>query len=769
MWQISIASNAGGTWQSFASLNCSALRRNLRSQAAGEFTFTETCQAMDAAPLGSIMDVCAVRWVPELPGDPEEAVIFTGRLTKIPRLGAPAMEARRYVISDAWNDLERLTYQQQWNSWTGEDQGGSPTFAYRYRSEFIMGIDPVSGGAQTSDETIIAVLNWAISCGAELQVGTILQGGGPPVPWKPGKDMPCSRVIQELLRLTPDAVTSMDYTVFPPRLNITRRQNCTAVGIAMNGNIEKIDLTPRNDLVRSAVVIHYLSVGQSDGKPVVQEIIDAAPEGADGTAFDSIVATVRLNGGDSTYQKQKVTAEAMPTAKSADGEGGPSTDPTILWWQRKVGWLANLGAPGVYDASEIGDQLVITNVYGTYLVGQGNDDGTGDIAVSPAEDGYPNELIAGTLADWMGVQWAGTSWTALCKYSYPSSTADYSSQDWQATKTFGPDDGSGFSPALPVAGNAMLTNAVTQTYMGLTSYTNAEAAPEGFAAILYSALNPLHYEGEVSTVSGEVTGNSLGTVLNVTGSQQPWAAMNALVQEISDELETGRTTWKVGPPAHLNVQDLMSMLNYTRSRVPSSRVKEQQTGSPGDSAAAVEGGIAGPLSGGTSAPQYIEPVETPFQVLDASGQSNLAVAFNSYSYLFNSPDITDTNTIDGLDTSGLSVSVGDWIYLEIDFNDDLTLNGNPSIGNDSGWPGDSSELQYNVDSSGDNPYISSWYVPIAQIVDQSDATPGTNFQSTDGTVTGKIVQLLSTHLILTAWAVQGMVVNVPSAWTGTAS
>jgi hypothetical protein len=561
-----------------------------------------------------------------------------------------------------------------------------------------------------------------------------------------------------MLRWSPDAVAWLDYSTLPPTFNVTRRANCIPLSVPMSGSIESIDIKALPDLVAPSVVIRYLQENKTDGFPSVVVIPDVWPPGATGTEYGSLVQTVRLAGSNSTYQKQPVVTTLIPTDDSANAGGGPADDPTIVWWLRKVAWLQQFSP----------DRLAITNVSGVVDPGQLDPGGDGS-ALDDDIDLYPNELISGSVVSWMDCTVAATTWSALVSYNYPDS-ADAEAQ--KALGVFGPAEGGGAgSGQVYIACHARATNAVTQTYAQLTGYDQPEPVPAGLAEYLYGSIATLQYEGSYTVVSQDVGTWRLGTVLNLTGGRPEWSAMNALVQEIADDLDSGRTTLRFGPAGHLTRRDLMELLRANRTRTTSSHIKERQTGAPGD-APQVDGPAHTATGGSSTTPSAPVTVQdTPFQVYDASGESNLAVSFNSYSYLFNSPDISDTNPINGLDSSALAVSIGDYIVLEIDFNDDLTLDtssGQPSIYAFPGWPSDDGESQYDVDDTGDEPYVNAWYVPVAKIVAQSDPEPGTNFQSTDGSQTGRIVQLLFTNLILTAWCVDGMAVSVPSSWTGTA-
>ena len=577
-WQITIGANGAFP---FSALGCSKLRREIRSQAAGTFSFTETASQMDAPALGSNLEECTVQWVPgNETGYVEPINYFQGRLTSIPRAGAPANEERRYVISDPWVDFERVTYQQQWNVINGKDESGSPTTAGEYRSECLLGID-IKGNLMNSDAAITDVVNWAIARGANVQLGTILKDSlgsstAAPVPVKEISDLPCSSVIQELLRLTPDAVTWFDYTTTPPTFNVTRRGNCTPVSVEFSGAPEDIELSPRWDLVRSQVVIRYVQENQTDGLPATTTIVDAAPGGADGLGFDAMVATVRLAGSNTTFQKQPVQTAPIPNDGTDSG--------AVAWWQAHVPWLQQFSA----------DRLTIEGVAGSVDPGQLDSNGDGD-SIEDDIAKYPRELISGAVSGWMNCYVARTTWTANVSYSYPDTT-DTESQ--KALTVFGADSDANH---LEIAAQITATSAVTQTYAQLSSYTSPEPVPAGLAAALYSALSVLHYDGSYTLVQNEVGLNRLGIVLNITGSQQPWGAMNALVQEITDELDEGRTIWKVGPPRHLTIQDLMEQLRYTRTRVPSGHIKERESGQPGD-APTVDGPGSMPLNGNATTP-----------------------------------------------------------------------------------------------------------------------------------------------------------------------
>ena len=130
------------------------------------------------------------------------------------------------------------------------------------------------------------------------------------------------------------------------------------------------------------------------------------------------------------------------------------------------------------------------------------------------------------------------------------------------------------------------TNATSRTYQQLSGLVPGEPVPTGLAAQLLAAVNPLQYEGSYTVVNTEVpVASALGIVLNLTGSNQDtWATMNALVQEIEDNLDTGRTTFKFGPAEHLTIHDLIEQIRALRVNLSTGAIQQRLTGSPSDSA-----------------------------------------------------------------------------------------------------------------------------------------------------------------------------------------
>jgi hypothetical protein len=577
-WYLQIADGAAAP---FSSWGLSNLKRHLRSQKAATFAFTADGADADSNPLAAEGTVCIVYY--------DNIPYFQGRLYHIPRKGSGRAESVEYELRDAWDDFQRNVYQQQWNIIVSVDEHGTPTTAAEYRSECILGMD-VSGDALNSGQVISQVVEWAIGVGAHCQLGDI--GVSASVPFDEVTDLPCSECIVKMLRWTPDAVAWFDHSTTPPSFNVTRKADCGAAFLEFSGDAEEIAIEALPELVVPSVVIRYLQENKTDGTPSINVIVDDCPSGATGTEFGALVHSCRLAGSNATYQKVPIQTEPMLAIPSGDDD----TD-SCNWWRNHIGWLHRFSASRL----NLDDDSTTGWVLGADGTTAQNDD-SGDPVDYDLSD-YPNELLRGALADWMNVIHARCTFTTQFTYNYPDTADD---ESLAAVKIFGgstdgtsaTDDGS--QTPITVTATVIGTNAVTQTYSQLSSYDEPEPVPSGLAEQIYDCLATLQYQGQFTTVTEEVGYWQLGTVLNIAGGRAEWAGMNALLQEIVDDLDNGRTSLRFGPAVHLTPQDLMEMLRANRTRTTSRHIKERHSGAP--AAPQVNNTTNSPLNDASTAP-----------------------------------------------------------------------------------------------------------------------------------------------------------------------
>lgn len=85
--------------------------------------------------------------------------------------------------------------------------------------------------------------------------------------------------------------------------------------------------------------------------------------------------------------------------------------------------------------------------------------------------------------------------------------------------------------------------------------------PPAVAKTLWSSLQELHWEGTVTVQTDDLPGTwNPGQVLNISGGKAEWTSMNALIQGVDEDLMAGTTTIRIGPPATLSPQDLVTLL-----------------------------------------------------------------------------------------------------------------------------------------------------------------------------------------------------------------
>lgn len=444
---------------------------------------------------------------------------FVGRLVVPGDVASAGAEGQVYEAHGPWWYLDNLVMQQTWA--VGDGVGG--TLLEDKSRLCLFGDD--AGNLWGIQNQLQAALQYAITAGAPFAIGSLPTPDVLP-PLDEGLDLTCSEVVRKCLRWAPDAVTWFDYTTSPPTLNISRYASLSAAALALGSTVHALDLRPRDDMKVPAVVLRYERTGADNLASVTT---DKAPGGATGLEFGGIVATIDLKGVSGQNLKQDVVVEEIDTA-SAD------------WWKARVKWLAAGIAEGTIDVASI-------SIHGVVKVCR---DRTTDPATTIDPDDVPNELVSGAIADWMTSVVAGEmTVTALIDYDvYKSGTgAMQKITDKAVTLRF------------------TATDATTRTYRRVTNYSPAEPVPAGLAALFYNALAITHYQGSVVNEAEDVGATAwMGKRLNVTGGRAAWSSMNALITQLIEDIDQGRTTIVVGPPPHLTPNDIVELLRASRDR-----------------------------------------------------------------------------------------------------------------------------------------------------------------------------------------------------------
>jgi hypothetical protein len=335
---------------------------------------------------------------------------------------------------------------------------------------------------------------------------------GVSIPLDECKDLSCADAIRRLLRWVPDVVSTVDYALDIAAISFLRRSQMKSTSISLESGIGELFLRPRYDLQVPAVVLKFETTNSANGKTWKELVVQRYPDGCSGTELKALVLTINLEGSKSNYLIQSIETEPIDTA-------------SVSWWKAHVPLLSGI------ESSTI------------------------SIANASRGSALPNELMSGTIANWMDRE-AETD-VIRCQISYD-----------------GEDEAiSGRTAAVRI----VATDATSGVYKKLLSLTTAEIVPQNLAEQIYAAVNPLHYDGTVTIVGEEISQNFIGKLLNICGGQPAWEAMNAVVQEVSEQLDSGYTVVKFGPAKHLGAADLAELTRSGRLLFTSTNSSERST------------------------------------------------------------------------------------------------------------------------------------------------------------------------------------------------
>ncbi|MDR1366833.1 MAG: hypothetical protein LBJ13_02925 [Puniceicoccales bacterium] len=435
---------------------------------------------------------------------------FTGIVAKTPIHGSAVEEFHRYTLSGPWWYLDNLIYQQTWKEPVNPNDDGS-TLGDVKKSHLILGQD-IDGNAVTIDEQLCDVINYA---NAAVGQNIIAKDIDLPIyiPFDECKDLSCAEVIRRLLRWVPDTVTFFDYTQAIPILHITRRNQLAKLSLGIN-DLSEFHFVPRYDLQIQAVVLKFEKTHKSSGRSWKTIEVQRHPTNATGMELRSLVMTIELEGTQSTHIKQDMDTELIQINSET-------------WWQKHLPGLSNVSNFAVQD---------------------------------PAREGsLPNELLSGSVANWMNCDVEEDIVTAKISYE----TEDEIVHDRE------------------VAVKINTTNAQSKIYRSLVSYVSEETVPEDLAKNIYQSVSVLQYEGKIRQIHREISGIFLGKTINITGGRREWESMDAVVQTVEEHLDTGETTIFLGPAKHLGPDDLSELTKSNRHRFSSRNFYSRTTAEAG--------------------------------------------------------------------------------------------------------------------------------------------------------------------------------------------
>jgi hypothetical protein len=110
-----------------------------------------------------------------------------------------------------------------------------------------------------------------------------------------------------------------------------------------------------------------------------------------------------------------------------------------------------------------------------------------------------------------------------------------------------------------------------------------DTVPSGAATACYNALNAAQWEGTIQLMEQDCSGSvHQGNRLRITNGATDWAAMDAIVQQVTELLDHGLTTITLGPPDGMGAADFLDQLNRLRNRpAPTAFCLTQHNGTEG--------------------------------------------------------------------------------------------------------------------------------------------------------------------------------------------
>src|SRR5581483_9676150 len=229
---------------------------------------------------------------------------FSGTVTALTSIGTVKRDAILYTISGPWWQLENLIFQDY--MMTPVDPTNMASALQPLYSSYTVLFQDNFGNARKNGDQITLTLNYALSKGANLVVGTI--DPNIYVPNEEAHDLSCADVIRRCCAWTPDVVSHFDYSAWPPTLNFKKRAHLVNVSFDLNGGfiIQSPKFNPRYDLKPAGIKIYIQHTSRYvNGTARSWYEVQTAGSGDDG--IGCIVMTIPLSANGTGEEKVPVT------------------------------------------------------------------------------------------------------------------------------------------------------------------------------------------------------------------------------------------------------------------------------------------------------------------------------------------------------------------------------------------------------------------------------------------------------------------------------
>ncbi|MEM9235471.1 MAG: hypothetical protein AAGB14_01740 [Verrucomicrobiota bacterium] len=451
---------------------------------------------------------------------------FQGKVRRRPRQARGSREGQDIIVEDAWAELEETTYHEPWAV-----GAGSVNLPKGY-----LGLSN-TGAVQSTGADIGDVIDYAISVGVAIQKGDIDVG----LTLWPSliENVSCAEVIRMSMRLHPDWELWLDHSTTPPTLHARAASNLQARSFNLTGGeVTAVNVDPLDERVPAAVKILYTTATIIDGVVYRDGVIDKFPADHSGEGPGVLTTTIELAGAQMQFQKSRIQTRNLPTDQET----------AKAWLKLKYPELADIPDAN-FKVSEF--ETTLFNEAET-LPGPVNPNAT-RLSVSDATD-LPRELVRGNIEDWMRVK-VGKIKIEVALESQGAATEDQKKIIARMNE----------KTALTV----VATNATTKIYKSVSQWTLGENAPSGVAEAVYTALATTQHAGSVTIEAEDVSALRMeGCKVNLTNGLAAWASMEALVNSVDMDIQSGRMTIGFGPPEQLAPQDWIELQRNLRNRFP---------------------------------------------------------------------------------------------------------------------------------------------------------------------------------------------------------
>lgn len=468
-------------------------------------------------------------WNSGAPGE-VDTLFFRGKVASVPKFGSGSAEGQEIVIEDAWADLERTIYQEEWDSADGQVP----------MPRAVFGMSP--GGAKISVGEMIAQVIDAAAADVAIAAGVDVTGETP-IPSEI-VNRTCDEVILDCLRLHPDWQAWMDYSTTPnPTLRVRALSDVASTSIDFavdgSGSVTDFSVTKRDDLLPDAVRIVYETADEVDGEVYRKNHIDKWPELGPDSGPRVLQSHIPLQGANIQIQKQRIFCQTIP----ADNQD-PDCKAYLI---SKYIDLKDVD-PAHFDVLEFNKGLVDE---GPGVDEEGVSQSFQRLEVLLATE-LNRELLKGSIEDWMRLK-------VNTMRIEPVIRANEDATEIELTKI------GALSPFTITATNAP---AGSKLYKGVSHAVDGDDVPTGIARKVFESIHAGGaWEGAVTVTAVDIPVYPiLGHKINLTGGVTAWASMGAPIHAVDWDLDSGTATISFGPPRHLAPQDFIELQRILRSR-----------------------------------------------------------------------------------------------------------------------------------------------------------------------------------------------------------